>query len=240
MELQNLDRHLGIFIPSGHTPTQLMVLLDQLLVVQLPEGWTHNIIVFVNGDRPAYDKVYDRYAHLEEENEWFLIGPKIQFIRSKYNQHFSRAVNVGFSLFNEAKYMLLINDDVEMKDPDGVSRLINVLERLSSVATVTPISVFSHEKSAYWSGPVSEAEGAHRMDIHNNANYVPWNNFAIIMFRMDAVRKVGPLRQDRVAFDRYHYYASDYEWNQRANTNGYFHWLEPTIWIHKHHELTKE
>jgi GT2 family glycosyltransferase len=242
--MPNSEPHktLGIIIPSGHTPTNLIKLCDQLLALhesgRMPRDWAYSTIVFVNADRPAYDKVYKRYEGLQPVDDWHLIPPKISFVRSTYNHHFSRAINVGFVLFWNVRLTLIINDDCLMKDPDGITSMMAEFDAHEDLATVTPISIFGKQKAAYWSGPVSEAEGAHRTDIHTEPpHYVPWNNMAICMFNMKAVHDVGLLRSDRIAFDRYHYYASDYFWMQEANKKGWKHMLINSQWYHYHREL---
>jgi hypothetical protein len=239
------DATLGIVIPSSQTPSNLIKLCDQLLTLKedgrICEGWKYSTVVFVNGDRLAYNKVYERYRGLPEVDNWDLMPPKISFVRSEYNHHFSRAINVGFVLFWNVQYVLIINDDCLIKDENGINGLINTLEDNSELATVTPISIHSNG-TPYWCGPISEAEGAHCIELwqDDKPRIIPWNNMAVCMFRMKAVRDVGLLRSDRVEFDRYHYYASDYAWMQEANKKGWKHAIIPDQWWHLHRELPYE
>lgn len=63
--------------------------------------------------------------------------PWIRYVRNERNEHFRRAVNKGARLAQH-RYMLILNPDTYVTDPDSIAKLAAVLDREPSVGAVGP------------------------------------------------------------------------------------------------------
>jgi|APSaa5957512535_1039671.scaffolds.fasta_scaffold39733_1 GT2 family glycosyltransferase len=214
----NMD--LSIVILNYKNKNLAKELLKNLVELNLP--YQHEIIVVDNAS-------YDGIKEIVEEK-----FPQVKFIQSHKNGGFAYGNNLGIKQA-QGKYIMIMNPDLAILS-DAIDILYKYMEDNIDVALAGP-RLINADKSVQsscttlpdWRLPMyrrtslGDTKAGRRwldkylmknLDHYKN-NYVPALFGACLIFRSDALDKVGLLDE------RYFMYLEDLDWSRRFWQNGY-------------------
>ncbi len=150
--------------------------------------------------------------------------PSVHVIRNTRNEGFSIANNKGirYALAKGSKYVLLLNNDVEVTDSNWLQKLIAVMESDSKTGVVGC-------KLRYPDGRIQHAGGVVALRVpynrgeeqkdHGQYDKVEFMDFvtgAVLLIRSDVIRQIGLLDDGFSPL-----YCEDTDWCLRAKLYGY-------------------
>jgi GT2 family glycosyltransferase len=161
----------------------------------------------------------------------------IKVITNPENRKFSYAVNQGIEATKNG-FVFLINNDIEITNPNTFIELSNECCNRPTVASVTPVTVHSNG-TVYCSGAFGH--GAHKRDIPRKVRQTEWNNFSFVCLKRKVIEEIGLLatRKAHIAGRgnlNCRHFHSDEEWCRRASVAGYKHLVCPIQVSHYHKE----
>ena len=150
--------------------------------------------------------------------------PMVDLIKNFDNAGFSRASNQGIrhSLSNDAEYILLLNNDIEITDGKWLETLIDVLESDSKIGIVGCKLLYPNGKIQHAGGIINLTGGHNRGECeedtgrYDKIEFVKFVTGAVLLIRADVVRKIGLLDEGFTPL-----YYEDVDWCVRARLNGY-------------------
>jgi GT2 family glycosyltransferase len=150
--------------------------------------------------------------------------PSVHVIRNARNEGFSVANNQGirYALAKGSKYVLLLNNDVEITDSDWLQKLIAVMESDNKTGVVGC-------KLHYPDGRIQHAGGVVALKVpynrgeeqidhgqYDKMEFVDFVTGAVLLIRSDVIRQIGLLD---VGFSPL--YCEDTDWCLRTKLCGY-------------------
>jgi GT2 family glycosyltransferase len=150
--------------------------------------------------------------------------PQVKLFRNANNVGFSKANNIGirYSLQNGAKYVMLLNNDVEVTDKNWLEEFTGVMESHSKIGIVGCKLVFPDGTLQHAGGLVKLRVPYHRGECEkDNGQYdhvelVDYVTGAALMIKAEAIRKIGLIDE---GFSPLYY--EDTDWCVRAHLYGY-------------------
>src|SRR5450756_1618508 len=150
--------------------------------------------------------------------------PQIKLIRNPRNTGFSKANNQGirFALENGAKYILLLNNDVEITAGRWLEDLSDVFESDTKIGIVGC-------KLLYPDGTIQHAGGIIKLQVpyhrgkcakdtgqYDKVEFVDYVTGAVLLIKSDVIRRIGLLDEGFTPL-----YFEDTDWYVRARLYGY-------------------
>lgn len=150
--------------------------------------------------------------------------PQVMLIQNKVNVGFSKANNQGilYAQRHDAKYVLLLNSDIEITDKLWLKELTDVIESDSNIGIVGCKLVFSNGKLQHAGGKIALQVPYHRGECENdigqyeNVEMVDYVTGAVMLVKAEVIRRIGPLDE---GFSPVYY--EDTDWCVRAKLSGY-------------------
>jgi GT2 family glycosyltransferase len=150
--------------------------------------------------------------------------PYVEFIKNVENTGFSRANNQGIrhALINKAKFVLLLNNDVEITEGNWLQTLISVLDSDSKIGIVGCKLLYPNGKIQHAGGIINLSGGHNRGECeidtgrYNKTEFVDFVTGAVLLIRSDMISKIGLLDE---GFSPLYY--EDADWCVRARLYGY-------------------
>jgi GT2 family glycosyltransferase len=150
--------------------------------------------------------------------------PTVELIKNVENTGFSRANNQGIrhALANNAEYILLLNNDVEITDQKWLENLIYVLKSDSKIGIVGCKLLYPNGKIQHAGGIINLTGGHNRGECEEDSGrydkieYLKFVTGAVLLIRSEVVRKIGLLDEGFTPL-----YYEDVDWCVRAGLYGY-------------------
>ena len=150
--------------------------------------------------------------------------PQVKLFRNSANVGFSKANNRGirYALQNGAKYVMLLNNDVEVTDKTWLEEFTCVMESDSKIGIVGCKLVFPDGTLQHAGGLVKLRVPYHRGECekdsgqYDRVELVDYVTGAALMIKAEAIRKIGLLDE---GFSPLYY--EDTDWCVRAKLYGY-------------------
>lgn len=150
--------------------------------------------------------------------------PQVELIQNTVNTGFSKANNQGirYALKNGAKYILLLNNDVEITEGRWLEEFKTVMEADSKVGIVGCKLLFPDGKLQHAGGIVDLRvpynRGEYQMDIgqYNRVESVDYVTGAALMIKANVIRDIGLIDEGFTPL-----YYEDTDWCVRAKFYGY-------------------
>jgi GT2 family glycosyltransferase len=150
--------------------------------------------------------------------------PSVHVIRNSANMGFSIANNQGirYALVKGSKYVLLLNNDVEITDPDWLQKLISVMESDSKTGIVGCKLLYPDDRIQHAGGvvalrvPYNRGEEQEDHGQYNKEEFVDFVTGAVLLIRSDVIRQIGLLDAGFSPL-----YCEDTDWCVRAKLYGY-------------------
>jgi GT2 family glycosyltransferase len=150
--------------------------------------------------------------------------PQVNLIRNAQNVGFSKANNqaIRLALENDAKHILLLNNDVEITEPKWLWELSEVLESDPKIGIVGCKLLYPNGTIQHSGGvinlrvPHHRGEGEEDMGQYDKVEIVDYVTGAVLMIKWDVVRRIGLLDE---GFSPLYY--EDTDWCIRARLYGY-------------------
>lgn len=150
--------------------------------------------------------------------------PNVELIKNVENTGFSRANNQGIrhALANGAKYVLLLNNDVEITDRNWLLTLKAVLESDSKNGIVGCKLLYPNGKIQHAGGIINFSGGHNRGECeadtgrYDKTEFVDFVTGAVLLIKSEVICKIGLLDEEFSPL-----YYEDVDWCVRARFNGY-------------------
>jgi GT2 family glycosyltransferase len=150
--------------------------------------------------------------------------PAAEIIKNIENAGFSRANNKGIrhALANNAEYVLLLNNDVQIIDEKWLENLIDVFESDKKIGIVGCKLLFPNGKIQHTGGIINLSGGHNRGEGEKDAGQydrIEFFNFvtgAVLMIKSSVIYKIGLLDEGFTPL-----YYEDVDWCVRARLCGY-------------------
>ena len=150
--------------------------------------------------------------------------PQVDIIRNTWNAGFSKANNQGIrhAFKNNAKQILLLNNDVEITTIGWLEELSNVLEFDSKIGIVGCKLLYPEGTIQHAGGiidlrvPHHRGEGANDTGQYDRVEFVDYVTGAVLLIKSDVIRSIGLLDEGFTPL-----YYEDTDWCVRARLNGY-------------------
>ena len=150
--------------------------------------------------------------------------PQVKLFRNSVNVGFSKANNRGirYALQNGAKYVMLLNNDVEITDKTWLEEFTSVMESDSKMGIVGCKLVFPDGTLQHAGGLVKLRVPSHRGECekdkgqYNRFELVDYVTGAALMIKAETIRKIGLLDEGYSPL-----YYEDTDWCVRAKLYGY-------------------
>lgn len=150
--------------------------------------------------------------------------PQVQVIKNQANKGFSIANNQGIkiALANNAKQILLLNNDVEIKDSEWLNKLTSLLWSDSNIGVVGCKLLFADGKIQHAGGKIRLRGAFHRGERnadtgqYDKVEFVDYVTGAALLIKAEVIGKIGLLDE---AFTPL--YCEDTDWCVRAQLYGY-------------------
>ena len=150
--------------------------------------------------------------------------PQVKLIRNTQNAGFSRANNQGirFALERGTKYILLLNNDVEITSRRWLEEFSGVMESDSKIGIVGCKLLYPDGKIQHAGGvinlrvPYDRGEGTKDIDQYDKVEFVDYVTGAALMIKSEVIRKIGLLDEGFTPV-----YFEDTDWCVRAKLYGY-------------------
>ncbi len=152
------------------------------------------------------------------------IFPQVILIKNLANLGFSKANNQGirYALQNAAKYVLLLNNDIEITDKLWLEELTAVLDSDSKIGIVGCKLLFPNGNLQHAGGKITLRVPYHRGECekdtgqYDRVELVDYVTGAAMMLKAEVIRKIGLLDE---GFSPLYY--EDTDWCVRARLSGY-------------------
>lgn len=149
--------------------------------------------------------------------------PQVNLIRNAQNVGFSKANNqvIRFALGNGTEHILLLNNDVEIAEPNWLKELSEVLESHSKIGIVGCKLLYPDGKIQHAGGvitlrvPFHRGEGEKDTGQYDKVEFVDYVTGAALLIKSDVVRRIGLLDE---GFSPLYY--EDTDWCVRARLYG--------------------
>jgi GT2 family glycosyltransferase len=150
--------------------------------------------------------------------------PQVILIRNRVNVGFSKANNQGiqYAQQHHAKYVLLLNSDIEITDKHWLEELTNVIESDSKIGIVGCKLVFADGKLQHAGGRIALQVPYHRGECekdvgqYDHVDFVDYVTGAVMLVKTEVICRIGPLDE---GFSPLYY--EDTDWCVRARLSGY-------------------
>jgi GT2 family glycosyltransferase len=150
--------------------------------------------------------------------------PSVHVIRNARNEGFSVANNQGirYALAKGSKYVLLLNNDVEITDADWLQKLTAVMESDSKTGVVGCKLLYPDGRIQHAGGVVALRvpynRGEEQVDHgqYDKAEFMDFVTGAVLLIRSDVIRQIGLLDAGFSPL-----YCEDTDWCLRAKLYGY-------------------
>jgi O-antigen biosynthesis protein len=150
--------------------------------------------------------------------------PAVKLIKNVENIGFSRANNQGIrhALANNAEYILLLNNDVEITDEKWLEKLIAVFDFDNKIGIVGCKLLYPNGKIQHAGGIINLSGGHNRGEGEKDTGQydkIEFLNFvtgAVLMIKSDVICKIGLLDEGFTPL-----YYEDVDWCVRARLCGY-------------------
>jgi GT2 family glycosyltransferase len=150
--------------------------------------------------------------------------PKVHVIKNANNEGFSIANNQGicYALTKGSKYILLLNNDVEITDRNWLQELIEVSEFDSKVGVVGCKLLYPDGRIQHAGGvvtlrvPYNRGEEQKDCGQYNKIEFMDYITGAVLLIRSDVIRQIGFLDTGFSPL-----YCEDTDWCVRAKLYGY-------------------
>jgi GT2 family glycosyltransferase len=150
--------------------------------------------------------------------------PKVEVIKNAENAGFSRANNQGirYALANRAKYVLLLNNDVEITDRNWLQALTCTLESDNKIGIVGCKLLYPNGKIQHAGGLINITGGHNRGEgqvdtgKYDKVAFVDFVTGAVLLIRADVIRKIGFLDEGFTPL-----YFEDADWCVRSRLYGF-------------------
>jgi GT2 family glycosyltransferase len=150
--------------------------------------------------------------------------PQVTLIQNKVNVGFSKANNQGirYAIQHYAKYVLLLNSDIEITDKHWLKEFTTVIESDSKIGIVGCKLVFADGKLQHAGGRIALQVPYHRGECENDTGQydrvelVDYVTGAAMLVKAEVIRKIGILDE---GFSPVYY--EDTDWCVRARLSGY-------------------
>jgi GT2 family glycosyltransferase len=127
--------------------------------------------------------------------------PQIELIRNKQNTGFSKANNQGirYAIANSAKYILLLNSDVEITDKKWLEALTSVLKSDVKIGIVGCKLLYPNGRIQHAGGVIKLRGAFHKGEFekdsgqHNKIEFVDYVTAAAMLVKSDVIRRIGLL-----------------------------------------------
>ncbi len=150
--------------------------------------------------------------------------PQVKLIKNAQNTGFSKANNQGirYALKNEAKHVLLLNNDVEITRGSWLRDLSSVLESDPKIGIVGCKLLYPNGTIQHAGGiinlhvPYHRGEGAKDTGQYDRVEFVDYVTGAALLIKSDVLRRIGLLDEGFTPV-----YFEDTDWCVRAKLYGY-------------------
>ncbi|NLF87362.1 glycosyltransferase family 2 protein [Candidatus Bathyarchaeota archaeon] len=150
--------------------------------------------------------------------------PSVHVIRNDRNEGFSVANNQGirYALARGSKYVLLLNNDIEVTDPNWLQKLIAVMESDSKTGVVGCKLLYPDGRIQHAGGvvairvPYNRGEEQIDRGQYNRVEFMDFVTGAVLVIRSDVIRQIGLLDEGFSPL-----YCEDTDWCLRAKLYGY-------------------
>ena len=150
--------------------------------------------------------------------------PQVKLIKNPVNAGFSKANNQGirYALSQDAKYVVLLNNDVEITDERWLDELISIAESDSKIGILGCKLVFPNGILQHAGGliklKVPYHRGENQKDIgqYDHVEPVDYVTGAALMIKTEVIYKIGLLDEEFTPL-----YYEDTDWCVRAKLYGY-------------------
>ena len=150
--------------------------------------------------------------------------PSVHVIRNDRNEGFSVANNQGirYALARGSKYVLLLNNDIEVTDPNWLQKLIAVMESDSKTGVVGCKLLYPDGRIQHAGGvvairvPYNRGEEQIDRGQYNSVEFMDFVTGAVLVIRSDVIRQIGLLDEGFSPL-----YCEDTDWCLRAKLYGY-------------------
>jgi GT2 family glycosyltransferase len=150
--------------------------------------------------------------------------PHVKLIRNAVNAGFSRANNQGirYALQRDAKYVLLLNSDVEVTGRNWLEEFIRVIESDSRIGIAGCKLLFADGLIQHGGGLIELNVPRHRGEYekdrgqYDKVELVDYVTGAALMIKSEIIRKIGLLDEGFTPL-----YYEDTDWCVRAKLYGY-------------------
>lgn len=149
---------------------------------------------------------------------------QVHVLRNNLNMGFSKANNQGirYALADGAKYILLINNDVEITDGNWLETFTDVLESDSKIGIVGCKLLYPDGKIQHAGGTIKLRGAYHRGEFekdagqYNRVEFMDYVTGAALLIKSDVILKIGLLDEGFTPL-----YCEDTDWCVRARLYGY-------------------
>ncbi len=148
----------------------------------------------------------------------------VVLIKNIENAGFSRANNQGirYALANNAEYILLLNNDVEITNGKWLENMIAVLESDSKIGIVGCKLLYPNGKIQHAGGIINLTGGHNRgeceddLGLYDKMEFLKFVTGAVLLIKSEVVCKIGLLDEGFTPL-----YYEDVDWCVRAELHGY-------------------
>lgn len=149
--------------------------------------------------------------------------PSVHLIRNARNEGFSVANNqaIRYALAGGSKYVLLLNNDVEITDANWLQKLIAVMESDSKIGVVGCKLLYPDGRIQHAGGvvalkvPYNRGEEQEDRGQYNKLEFMDFVTGAVLLIRSDVIRKIGLLDEGFSPL-----YCEDTDWCLRTTLYG--------------------
>lgn len=180
---------------------------------------------FAKTDNPGCKIIVVDNASTDGSTEMLQTNfPTVEIIKNVENTGFSRANNQGIrhALANNAEYILLLNNDVEITDQKWLENLTYVLKSDSTIGIVGCKLLYPNGKIQHAGGIINLTGGHNRGECeedtgrYDKIEYLRFVTGAVLLIKSEVVRKIGLLDEGFTPL-----YYEDVDWCVRAGLHGY-------------------
>lgn len=148
----------------------------------------------------------------------------VELIKNINNIGFSKASNQGirYALENNAEYILLLNNDIEITNGKWLESLIDVLESDSKIGIAGCKLLYPNGKIQHAGGIINLTGGHNRgeceddIGLYDKMEFLKFVTGAVLLIKSEVVRKIGLLDEGFTPL-----YYEDVDWCIRAKLYGY-------------------
>jgi GT2 family glycosyltransferase len=184
--------------------------------------YTHNCIISLNYNNFKNFKIIV-VDNGSKDNSLDLLKndfENIKFIKNKINLGFSGGNNIGirYALSQKFKYIMLLNNDVEV-EKDFITPLLKKLKENRNTAAVQPLILNFSDKSTIWNagGTINNFFGLPltRHKPKKSEDKTSWITGCCILIKSEVINEVGLLDENFFA------YYEDVDWSIRIKSLKY-------------------